>query len=209
MAAIRMPLFKPVYMDKRVALSPSELKNAAEDIDAFLLRKIRKSIERLCCMHGYVRPGSTQILARSMGQAEHGRFTGDFIFHCKLKLMCLLPHADQVLDARILKVNKLGAYALVFNEGRTIEAMRILIPRDLHIGNAEFDAISVGQGVRVKLLRSRFQSKDTFIQSVGLFEGYAPLANKGEDEPDVKEEDEIDEKPVVAAEEATAAVTVP
>jgi hypothetical protein len=204
-------------MDQRVALTPSEFREAAEDIDAFLLNKMKKGLEGLCCAHGYVRPRSTQILARSMGQAEHGRFTGDFMFHCKLKLQCLLPHADQVVDARILKVNKLGAYALVVDDGRALEAMRILVPRDLHIGSAEFDAISVGQGIRVKLLRSRFQSKDTFIQSVGLFEGMAPAANKKEEaapevedaeakeaEVEVEPEAETDQKPMLDASVAVA-----
>lgn len=208
MAAIRMPLFKPVYFDQRVALSPPDFRAAAEDIDAFLLEKMKKKLEGHCCTHGYVKPGSTQILARSMGQAEHGRFTGDFLFHCKLKLMCLLPTADQLVDARILKVNKLGAYALVVDEGHALEAMRILIPRDLHIGNVEFDAIAVGQGVRVKLLRSRFQTNDAFIQSVGLFEGLAPAAAaaaekeleaEAEVEVEVEEEKEAEEKEPVAA----------
>jgi hypothetical protein len=55
--------------------------------------------------------------------------------------------------------------------------MRILVPRDLHIGNAEFDALQVGQGIRVKILRSRFQANDAFIQAVGTFEGlYEPAA---------------------------------
>lgn len=200
MAAIRMPLFKPVYLDQRVPLSPTEFREAAEDIDAFLLAKMKKRLEGHCCTHGYVRPGSTQILARSMGQAEHGRFTGDFIFHCKLKLLCLLPHADQLVDARILKVNKLGAYALVVDDGRVREAMRILIPRDLHIGNTEFDAITVGQGVHVKLLRSRFQVNDAFIQSVGLYEGLAPAAAVGKNDEDKAEDTIIVEpEPEVAA----------
>ena len=190
-----MPLFKPVYMDQRVALCPSEFKDAAEDIDTFLLKKMKKNLEGVCCTHGYVKPGSAQILARSMGQAEHGRFTGDFMFHCKLKLQCLLPTADQLVDARILKVNKLGAYALVVEDGRVREAMRILIPRDLHIGNAEFDSISVGQGIRIKLLRSRFQSKDAFIQAVGLFDGFAPGADakaEAEAEAEAKPEAEAE-----------------
>ena len=201
--SVRMPLFKPVFMDQRVALSPSEFRAAAEDIDTFLLNKMKKGLEGLCCTHGYVRPGSAQILARSMGQAEHGRFTGDFMFHCKLKLMCLLPHADQVVDARILKVNKLGAYALVVDEGRSLEAMRILVPRDLHIGSAEFDALAIGQGIRVKLLRSRFQSKDTFIQSVGLFEGMAPGASEKEEVALAEVEAEV---PVASETAASVAV---
>lgn len=168
---VRMTLFKPVYLDQRVSVSPTDLREAAADIDKFLVDKIRGGLEGQCCTHGYVRPGSTQILARSMGQAEHCRFTGDFLFHCKVKVMCLLPEAGQIVDAQILKMNKLGAYALVVDEGRVREAMRILLPRDLHLGNAEFDGLSEGTIVRVRLLRSRFQAKDPFIQAVGAYEG--------------------------------------
>jgi DNA-directed RNA polymerase subunit E'/Rpb7 len=177
MAKVRMTLFKTVFLDQRVALKPSEFQEASADIDAYLVAKIRKELEGQCCTHGYVRPGSTQILARSMGQAEHGRFTGDFLYHCKVKVQCLMPNADQIIEGRILKMNKLGGYALVVDDGHLREAMRILLPRDLHLGNAAFDALEVGQGVRIRLLRSRFQSKDAFIQSVGLFEGLAPSAD--------------------------------
>jgi hypothetical protein len=181
----RMTLFKPVYLDQRVSVTPMELTKASTDMDAFLLEKIRKRLEGACCTHGYVRPGSTQILARSMGQAEHGRFTADFLYYCKVKVLCLLPHADQVFTARILKANKLGAYALLVDDGRLYEAMRILIPRDLHVGNQEFDELQVGQGIKVRLLRSRFQVNDAFIQAVGLYEGLAPDADaksgKGDD----------------------------
>ena len=129
-------------MDRRVQVTPSELSDAAADIDAFLLKKIRKGLEGACCTHGYVRKGSTQMLARSMGQAEHCRFTGDFMYFCKIRILCMLPEVGQVVDAQVLKANKLGAYALVVDQGNVTEAMRILVPRDLHIGNAEFDDLA-------------------------------------------------------------------
>jgi hypothetical protein len=173
----RMSLFKPIFLDQRVMLSPTEYREAAGDLDAFLVNKIRKGLEGQCCTHGYVRQRSTQILARSMGQAEHGRFTGDFVFYCKVRVLCLLPHADQVLTARILKMNKLGGYALIVEDGRVREAMRILLPRDLHLGNTEFDSLREGMGVRVRLLRSRFQANDAFIQAVGIFEARVPEAD--------------------------------
>ena len=187
----KMSMFKPVYLDRRISLSPTEFREAAKDLDAYLVKKIQKQLEGQCCTHGYVRPGSTAILARSMGQAEHGRFTGDFLFYCKVKVACLMPYANQLVDARVLKMNKLGAYALIVDEGRLREAMRILIPRDLHLGNEEFDGLTVGQGIKIRLLRSRFQANDAFIQAVGLYEGLAPEADakKGEEEtklmPDV------------------------
>ena len=199
-----MTLFKPVFLDQRVALKPTELQEASADIDAFLVAKIRKDLEGQCCTHGYVQPGSTQILARSMGQAEHGRFTGDFLYTCKVKIMCLLPNADQVIEGRILKMNKLGGYALVVDGGRLREAMRILLPRDLHLGNTEFDSLIEGQGVKIRLLRSRFQAKDAFIQSVGLFEGLAPTADAKKETADADEAVAAALQPAVQATEVVA-----
>ena len=196
-----MSLFKPVYLDQRIALAPTEFRNAADGIDDFLVKKIRKNLEGQCCTHGYVRPGSTQILARSMGQAEHGRFTGDFLFNCKVKVMCLLPTADQIVTGRILKMNKLGGYALIVDDGQLREAMRILLPRDMHRDNLEFDNLQVGQGVKIRLLKSRFQANDAFIQAVGTYEGAEPSADaKGEEEAKAEAADML--KPAVAPTEA-------
>ena len=199
MATARMTLFKPIFIDQRIALTPSEFSEAAPDIDSYLVAKIRKDLEGQCCTHGYVRPGSTQILARSMGQGEHGRFTGDFLYTCKVKIMCLLPVADQIVEARILKMNKLGGYALIVDEGRLREAMRVLLPRDLHLGNSDFDALVEGKGVRVRLMKSRFQSKDAFISSIGVFEGLAPGADV-----DAAVEEEVTLQPAVADTEPVA-----
>lgn len=218
-AKVRMTLFKPVYLDQRVSVSPTELREAAADIDKFLVDKIRGGLEGQCCTHGYVRPGSTQILARSMGQAEHCRFTGDFLFHCKVKVMCLLPEAGQIVDAQILKMNKLGAYALVVDEGRVREAMRILLPRDLHLGNAEFDGLTESTIVRVRLLRSRFQAKDPFIQAVGAYEGVsatqlrppkkAATTAPGTAAAAAEEEEEAEAKEEEAPPAATASTPAP
>jgi DNA-directed RNA polymerase subunit E'/Rpb7 len=177
-------------MDIRIPLTPAEFREAAPDIDAYLTKKLQKRLEEKCCVHGYVRRGSTQILARSMGQAEHCRFTGDFVFVCKVRVLCFLPEAGQVVDAQVLKMNKGGAYALVVDMGHVSEAVRIFVPRDLHIGNAEFDALEEEQVVRVRLMGSRFQANDPFIQAVGTFEGMSKAeikvpARKGVLEPAV------------------------
>ena len=162
-------LFRPVYMDHRITLSPTELRDAAKDIDTYLTKKIRRRVEEKCCIHGWVRGGSTQILGRSMGQAEHCRFTGDFLYTCKIRVLCLLPESGQVVDAQILKINKGGAYALIVEGGRVTEAARIFVPRDLHLGNQAYDGLQEEQVIRVRVLLSRFQANDPFIQAVGTF----------------------------------------
>jgi DNA-directed RNA polymerase subunit E'/Rpb7 len=165
-----MPLFQPVFIDQRVALKPSEFREAIADLDGYLLAAMRKGVEGSCNAQGYVKPGSTQILARSMGQAEHCRFTGDYIFYCKVRMDCLMPFDDMMVEAQVLKANKLGAYVLVTEGKQRLEAMRILLPRDMHMGNAIFDGLKVGDHVRVKVLQTRFQVNEAFISGVGTFE---------------------------------------
>jgi DNA-directed RNA polymerase subunit E'/Rpb7 len=175
-----MPLFQPVFIDQRVALKPSEFREAIADLDGYLLAAMRKGVEGTCNAQGYIRPGSMQILARSMGQAEHCRFTGDFIFYCKVRMECLMPFDGMIVEAQVLKANKLGAYVLVTEKKKRLEAMRILLPRDFNMGNPEFDNLKVGDEVRIKVLQTRFQVNDAFINGIGTLEAFlgtsAPVA---------------------------------
>jgi DNA-directed RNA polymerase subunit E'/Rpb7 len=160
-------MYHTVFLDERVALTPSELNNVhnVEGISEMLLTKLKEKHEGKCNTNGYVKPGSVSILGRSMGIAENGRFTGNILYDCKIKCEVLYPVGGAEFDAFVIKVNKMGAYA------HYDEAIRILLPRDLHIGNAEFDTINEGDIIRVSLVRSRFQANDPFIMAVGTHVG--------------------------------------
>ncbi len=150
-------------MDARVALAPTEI-NIVTNPEGFrelLETKLREVYEGKCNANGYIRPGSLKLLGRSMGAAQSGRFTGNFMVDCKISCEIFYPVAGTELDAMVIKVNKMGAYA-VFEE-----AIRILLPRDTHVGNVAFDEITEGQTVHVRIERSRFQTKDTFVMAVG------------------------------------------
>ena len=61
----------------------------------------------------------------------------------------------------------MGVYAVYEN------AIRIMVPRDLHLGDEEFDQLKVGDRIRVEIQKSRFQLRDPFIVSVAVYRGYA------------------------------------
>jgi DNA-directed RNA polymerase subunit E'/Rpb7 len=156
-------MFHTVYIDERVGITPSELNmlHSTDAIKEILTTKLREKHEGKCNANGHVRPGSIELLARSMGLAENGQFTGQMLYDCKFKCEVLYPTAGSEIDVLILKINKMGAYA-VFEE-----AVRILLSRDTHVGNTEFDNLKEGQTVRVVIERSRFQTNDPFIMAVG------------------------------------------
>ena len=156
-------MFQIMYLDARVALTPAEMNLLTDQasIKSMLETKLRELHEGKCNANGFVKPGSLKLLGRSMGAAENGRFTGNLIFDCKISCDVLYPTVGSVLKTNVIKVNRMGAYT-VFED-----AIRILLPRDLHIGSEAFDAIKEGDTVEIKLDRSRFQTNDAFIMAVG------------------------------------------
>ena len=153
------------FFQEKVYLTPSDLSREIESIDTVLLDKVKERLEQRCSPHGYVLPGSLELLTRSAGQVDSGRFSGDWSFLVKAKGRVLYPPEGASVDVEILKTNKMGIYAIYEN------AIRIMVPRDLHLGDEEFDQLKVGESIRVEIQKSRFQLRDPFIVSVGLYRG--------------------------------------
>ena len=181
--------------EERASLTSRDLRGEITDIDGLLLQKLSTRMENKCSRHGFVLPGTMKILSRSMGYIEKGRFTGDIIFHVQAEAKVLNPPAGFTLEGVVIRKNKMGMY-VSYND-----AIRIILPRDLHNGDEAFEAIPVGANVNVEIQKSRFQVNDAYILSVGLFRGLA-TAEAAPAEA-VAEEVAPEE---VAPEEASAAV---
>jgi hypothetical protein len=153
------------FFQEKVYLTPKDLRNDIESVDDILLEKLRERLEQRCSPHGYVLPGTLEILTRSTGMVDSGRFSGDWAFLVKAKGRVLHPPEGTTVEVEILKFNKMGIYAVYEN------AIRIMVPRDLHLGDEEFDSLKVGDRIRVDIQKSRFQLRDPFIVSVGIFRG--------------------------------------
>jgi DNA-directed RNA polymerase subunit E'/Rpb7 len=189
-----------VFEDK-VMLTPADLSREITSFDDILLQKLKSSLEGKCSRHGYVLPDTLELLSRSMGSAEKGRFTSDFLYYIKAQGKVLNPPDGFQIEGEVARKNKMGLYVIINN------AIRIMIPRDLHIGNEDFDAIQIGDIVRVEIKKSRFQVNDTHILSIGQYlqtvhsvgsSGAAPEEQEQEEE----EEEEQAEAPVAEEGEA-------
>jgi hypothetical protein len=157
-----------ILLDERVALTATEVNNvkSVEEIKYLLEQKLRDKYEGKCNTSGFVQPGSIKLLARSMGIFEHGRFTGNIIYDCRASCNIYVPIAKTILNVKIIRENHMGAYGILTKEGEE-QAIRILLPRDMHLGNVVFDTLKVGMIVSVELLQSRFQTNDPYIKAIG------------------------------------------
>jgi DNA-directed RNA polymerase subunit E'/Rpb7 len=162
-----------VFQEK-VVISPIDLHSDVGSFDDILMTKLKKQLEGKCSKHGFVIPGSLEMLSRSMGICEKGRATADFIYFVKAQGKVYNPPDGTIVVGEVSLKNKMGCYVVVDN------AVRIMIPRDLHIGNDEFENISVGDRIRVDIKKSQVRVNATHILSIGQFLGMEEGAGKAE-----------------------------
>jgi len=150
--------------EEKVSLTPKDMnKIGNETVDDILLEHLRNTLEGKCSSHGFVVPNSLELLSRSIGYLDNGRFTGNVIYNIQAQGKVYNPSNGVEVTGQIIKKNKMGLY-LIYED-----AIRIIVPRDLHLGNEEFEALNIGDTITVEIRKSRFQVKDSFILSVGVY----------------------------------------
>jgi len=166
-------MYHQCFLEEQAVLTPKEFETAAIDMEGFLTLQLRKKLEGRCSPQGFIKENSLKLLSRTCGMAKSGTFTSDFTFRCKVQCDVLYPAVGDIVETEVLKVNKMGAYC-AFED-----SLRVLMPRELphHLGNVNFDELKIGDKIRVKILKTRFQSRDEFIMAVGQLEDIvAPAA---------------------------------
>lgn len=153
-----------VVFEQKVYLTPKDMNRMTTlHLDEILLEHLRDSLENKCSQHGFVLPGSLELISRSMGHLDNGRFTGNVVFHTQVRGSVYNPANGTRLTGTILKKNKMGLY-VVYKD-----AIRVLVARDLHRDNEEFESLQVGDVIQIEIRKSRFQIRDPFILSIGMY----------------------------------------
>lgn len=169
--------------EEKISITPRDLANQKINIHATILSKLAEKMEGKCSLHGWVVPDSLKVLSRSMGYLEKGRFTGDIVFHVQAQAKVLNPPSGSHLVCQVVGNNMMGMYVsykvkMTQVDKKTkapttteVDAIKIILPRDLHLGDEAFSKVEIGDTVHVEVKKSRFQVNDKFILSVGVFEG--------------------------------------
>jgi len=149
------PLFERRELTRNVHI---ESKFLQRNIHASLLAQLRMKYEGKCAPEGFVQPRSITIVEHSLGRAD--LIKGGLNYAVKFQADVCLPHPGQVFRAKIEIRSKIGLHA-------ETPPIKILLPRDLHIGMEEFESIQEGQEVDFEVVGSRFQQGDENIVVLG------------------------------------------
>lgn len=174
--------------EEKIPITPRDLSRGSVKIENLISEKLALKLEGRCSLHGFVLPGTLKLLSRSVGYIEKGRNTGDIVYHIQAEGNVIYPPDGTVLQGEVLRKNKMGMFV------NYKDAVRIILPRDLHIGNEEFENLQLGEVVKVEIKKSRFQVNDEYILSVGMYLGKTMVAPKSVAEMPENNEDDLEEE---------------
>lgn len=133
-------------------------KHVQRNIVSSFLSQIKASVEGRAGTEGFVQPGSSVVLDYSLGNLDllksgvryRVRFQADICF----------PHKGQTLKVQATFKSKIGLHA-------EAPPLRVLLPRDLHIGNAEYESIQEKDEIEFEVLGVEFKQGDEHIFVLG------------------------------------------
>ena len=149
------PLFERRALVRNVHLDSKFLQR---NIQASLLAQVRHRYEGICVAEGYIQRGSLTIVEHSLGRTNYIR--GGLDYTVKFQADVCMPHPGQVFQMPVSLKSKIGLHA----ESTPIKA---LLPRDLHIGNVEFEDVKEKEVIEFEVIGSRFQQGDDSIVVLG------------------------------------------
>lgn len=140
----------------RVLSVPS--KYVQRNIRGSLLAQLATNVEGRCGIEGYVQPKSSVILEHSLGRVDmlHSGIHYRVKFHADV----CYPHVGQIFKAPVAYRSKIGIHA-------ELKPIKVLIPRDLHIGDGEFESITEKDEIVFEVLGAEFKQNDDSIFVLG------------------------------------------
>jgi DNA-directed RNA polymerase subunit E'/Rpb7 len=134
-------------INRRVSLNPRFL-----DVDfaKYIEKIVKNNVEGRCIREGYVVPGTTIVLERSMGNLNNNQFNGNIIYDVKIGVkICNIP-VNSVVKAPIIKINKLGLLA-------ELGPLMIIAPKEIHSNKDAFKDIKIGDEIELLIIGKTFE----------------------------------------------------
>lgn len=123
-------------------------------MQASILAQLKMNFEGKCSAEGFVQRNSITIVNYSLGRTNY--IKGGVDYDVQFQADVCMPHAGQRFKAPVTVRSKVGIHA-------ETPPIKVLIPRDLHIGNEDFENAKVGEDIEFEVVGSQFKQQDRDI----------------------------------------------
>jgi DNA-directed RNA polymerase subunit E'/Rpb7 len=149
------PLFERRELSRKVHIHSKHLQ---KNMQSSILAQLKMNFEGRCSSEGYIQPQSITLIEYSLGRSNYTK--GGVDYDVRFQADMCLPHSGQTFKATVSLRSKIGIHA-------ELTPIKILIPRDLHIGNEEFENVEVKQEIEFEVIGAQFKQQDRDIIVVG------------------------------------------
>jgi DNA-directed RNA polymerase subunit E'/Rpb7 len=184
------PLFERRALVRNVHIDSKYLQR---NIEASLLAQLRHKYEGVCVAEGYIHQRSIAVVEYSLGRTNF--IKGGLDYTVKFQADVCMPHPGQTFRVPVTLKSKIGIHA-------EMTPLKVLLPRDLHIGSPDFEAAKEGEEIEFEVVGARFQQGDDSIVVLGKLKSVIQPANEAP-----QADGAASAEPVVAAGVANAAAS--
>lgn len=149
------PLFERRQLTKNVHITSRFLQ---KNIQSSLLSQLRMNYEGKCISEGFIQENSITIINYTVGRTNYIR--GGIDYNVTFQADVCMPHTGQRFKAPVKLRSKIGIHAKT-------PPIEILIPRDLHLGNEEFETIKIDEDIEFEVVGAQYKQDDETIVVVG------------------------------------------
>ena len=153
------PLFERRELTKKVHIHSKHLQR---NIQSSLIAQLKTHYQGRCLAEGYIQPDSFTILKYSVGRANY--LKGGVDYDVTFQSDICLPHPNQHFKGKVVLISKAGLHI-------DLPPLKVLIPRDLHLGNPTFESIKADMETEFEVFGSQFKQDDETIVVVGKLVG--------------------------------------
>ena len=151
-------IYIPTMVSKKVVLPFNAI---GRNIRNILERHLAHAHEGKCNAEGYVRPGSTQLLAHSSGDLTDNAAVS---FEVMYEYQACNPVEGMLIACVVQNVTQAGLQAHIVPEP---SPLTVFVSRDHHYSNPQFSKIKAGDEIVVRVIGQHFELNDTSVSVIG------------------------------------------
>lgn len=130
-----------------------------ENINNYIDNYLKEKTEGKCIDEGYVKIDSIKFLKKSVGILLGSKFTGDITYDVAYSATICNPVNGNIIETSVKSINKFGILC-------TNGPLKIIIARQLHQNDNDFNDIKENDVIKVEVIGKRFSLNDKEIQIV-------------------------------------------
>jgi hypothetical protein len=157
-------LYKTIVKEDYIYLKPTDLNFK---IDNIILSKLKKKIEGKCIKEGYIIPDSVIIQTRTLGMINNASFDGMTTYKVTFTCNICNPVNGQMIRCKVGNIDK--SQVICYIDKPETSPIEIYLFKHTHVGNVEFASLKEGDIINVKIGGSKWEYKDTQINSIAQF----------------------------------------